>query len=256
MGEPMILVDNDGAVRLLTFHRPEVKNAFNLELYRAAAGALRDANDDDGVHVVVLTGSGGAFSAGQDLKEMAQLAEGTAPEGAERGFQELLEAVQAFEKPLLAAVNGVGVGLGFTLLGHCDLVFMADEARLRVPFAELGVPPEAASSFLFPARMGWQRAAYILLTGEWVTAPQAVEYGIALERFPADRLLDEVRAVAQRIAASPPAATRAIKRAIAASEHAAVVAARAHEEAAFAELLFGEAAADALSTSKHASSDG
>src|SRR5436190_1424892 len=210
----MILVDDRDGVRVLTFNRPEVRNAFNLELYRRVADALRDANAEEGVHVVVLTGAGGSFSAGQDLKEMAQLVEGTAPEGAERGFQELLEAVQAFDKPLIAAVNGVGVGLGFTILGHCDLVFVSEEARLRVPFAELGVPPEAGSSFLFPARMGWQRAAYILLTGDWVSAEQAVEFGIAFRSCAPEQLLDDAMSVASRIAAAPPKATRAIKQAI------------------------------------------
>lgn len=251
----MILVEDRDAVRLLTFNRPEVRNAFNLELYRAVADELRRANDDDGVHVVVLTGSGAAFSAGQDLKEMAQLAEGTAPEGAQHGFQELLAAIQAFDKPLLAAVNGVGIGLGFTILGHCDLVFIADDARLRVPFAELGVPPEAGSSWLFPTRMGWQRAAYILLTGDWVTAADAVEFGIAFRCCPPDRLLDDTLSVAERIAAAPLAATRAIKQAIAAGEALAVADARQREEAAFADLLFGSDAREALGASKHATTE-
>src|SRR5262249_37143539 len=155
-------------------------------------------------------------------------------------------AVQGLEKPLIAAVDGVGVGLGFTILGHCDLVYVSDRARLRVPFAELGVPPEAASSFLFPARLGWQRASYLLLTGYWVSAEQAADYAIARDQHPSERLLDGVLAAAARIASSPPAATSAIKQAMAAAERAAVVAAREHEEAAFADLLFGDAAADAL----------
>ena len=91
----------------------------------------------------------------------------------------------AFDKPLLAAVNGVGVGLGFTILAHCDLVLVSEDARLRVPFAELGVPAEAASSYLFPLRMGWQRAAEVLLTGAWVSATEAVDSGIALRAVPA-----------------------------------------------------------------------
>lgn len=248
----MIIVDDREGVRLLTFNRPEVRNAFNLELYRGLAEALADARASDEVHVVVLTGAGPAFSAGQDLKEMAQLAEGSAPAGAEHGFRDLLAVLQEFDKPLLAAVNGVGVGLGFTLLAHVDLVFMADHARLRVPFAELGVPPEAGSSYLFPARMGWQRAAYVLLTGDWVTAEQAVEFGIAFRAVPGERLLDETMAVASRIAASPPAATRAIKQVVAAAQADAIVRARQREEDVFAALLFGDDLRGALHDSAHA----
>jgi enoyl-CoA hydratase/carnithine racemase len=185
----------------------------------------------------VLTGNGSAFSAGQDLKEMARIVTGEASPDAARGFRGLLDAVQCFEKPLLAAVNGVGVGLGFTLLPHCDLVFMADDARLRVPFAELGVPPEAASSYMFPRTMGWQRAARVLFTGSWMSAPEAVEAGIALAHYPADSLMDETLAVARAIAAMPPDAVMASKRLLLATRNAEVSAAREREDAGFVELL-------------------
>ncbi len=112
--------------------------------------------------------------------------------------------------PLLAAVNGVAVGLGFTLLAHCDLVVVAEDARLRVPFAELGVPAEAASSYLFPAAMGWQQAARILLTSDWVSADELVALGLALHTSAPDAVLDETVALAARVAAHPRAATRAI----------------------------------------------
>lgn len=226
-------------VRTVTLDRPEARNAFNLAMYRGVARAVDDARTDDSVRVVVLTGRGTVFSAGQDLEEMAQLAAGTAPEGAEGGFRALLEAVEGLDKPLLAAVNGAGVGLGFTLLAHCDLVWLAESARLRVPFAELGVPPEAGSSVLFPARMGRQRAMHVLLTGDWVTAPEAVELGLAVAVVADDELLAEVTAVARRIAAHPPAATRAIAGLVRAGEADAIRAARTREEAAFADLLAG-----------------
>ena len=151
------------------------------------------------MHVVVLTGNGGAFGAGQDLKEMAQLVTGEAlPAGAATGFRGLLDVLQRFDKPIVAAVNGVGVGLGFTILMHCDLVLAADDARIRVPFTELGVPPEAASSYLFPRTMGWQRAARLVFTSDWVSGPEAVELGVALACVPAARLLDEALALASR----------------------------------------------------------
>ena len=132
----------------------------------------------------------------------------------------------SFEKPLLAAVNGVGVGLGFTLLAHCDLVLMADDARLRVPFAELGVPPEAASSYLFPRTMGWQRAAHLLFTGAWMGAQQAVDAGIALAHYPAESLLAETLAIARVIAAAPLEAVMTSKRLLLATRSAEVAAAR------------------------------
>jgi enoyl-CoA hydratase/carnithine racemase len=236
---PVVVVESvdDGAVRLVRFNRPEARNAFNFALYDAVTDAITDAAVSSEVHVVVLTGNGSAFSAGQDLKEMAQIVTGDATPAAAKGFRGLLDVVQDFEKPLLAAVNGVGVGLGFTLLAHCDLVFMADNARLRVPFAELGVPPEAASSYLFPVTMGWQRAAHLLFTGTWMGARQAVEVGIALAHYPGESLLDETLAVAGAIAAAPVEAVMASKRLLLATRRSHVVAARDREDAAFVELL-------------------
>ena len=227
----------DGAVRIIRFNRPEARNAFNGALYDAVTGALAEAAATDAVHVVVLTGTGSAFSAGQDLKEMAAIVTGQASPETAQGFRSLLDVVQRFEKPLLAAVNGVGVGLGFTLLAHCDLVFMADDARLRVPFAELGVPPEAASSALFARTMGWQRAAHVLFTGAWVSAEEAVAAGIALARHPAGALLAETVAVARTVAAMPPEAVMMSKRLLLATRNPEVSAAREREDAGFVELL-------------------
>jgi enoyl-CoA hydratase/carnithine racemase len=221
-------------VRLVTLDRPGVLNAFDSELYRATAAALEAARADDGVHVAVLTGAGRAFSAGQDLGEMARLAAG---ETVESGFPALLDALESFDKPLIAAVNGVAVGIGFTLLPHCDLVLAAEGARFRTPFAEMGVPPEAASSLLFPERMGWQRAAHVLFTSAWLAAAEAVEHGIALRAVPAGNLLEEAWALAERIAASPLPALRAIKSTMLAARQPAVTAARQREDAAFAEIL-------------------
>ncbi len=236
---PVAVVEDieDGAVRIIRFNRPEARNAFNDALYDAVSDALTVAAEVSGCHVVVLTGNGAAFSAGQDLKEMARIVTGEASPDAAKGFRGLLDAVQSFEKPLLAAVNGVGVGLGFTLLPHCDLVFMADDARLRVPFAELGVPPEAASSYLFPSTMGWQRAAWALLTGSWMSAPQAVDAGIALAHYPAETLMEETLAVARAIAAMPADAVMAAKRLLLATRNPEVSAARRREDAGFVELL-------------------
>jgi enoyl-CoA hydratase/carnithine racemase len=236
------ITDHDG-VRLVTLDRPDALNAFDTPLYRATAGALDDARADDAVKVLVITGEGRAFSAGQDLKEMARLAAG---EPIESGFPDLLDALERFDKPLMAAVNGLGIGIGFTMLPHCDIVLASTAARFRVPFAELGVPPEAASSYLFPARMGWQRAAEVLFTSDWVSASEAVDCGIVLRTCDPDRVLDETMQLAARIATAPLAALVAIKSAMLAGRSAAVTAARAHEEAAFADLLGSAATRAAL----------
>src|SRR5271156_1062518 len=197
-------------VRVIAFNRPEVRNAFDTTMYQEVTAALRAADSDEAVGAVVLTGRGTAFTSGQDLAEMAAIATGNAVEGAGQGFMGLLDCICNISVPLLAAVNGVAVGLGFTVLAHCDLVLVDPAARLRVPFAELGVPPEAASSVLFPAVMGWQRAARVLLTSDWVLAPELVELGLAIAVSPPGTVLDETVALAARIAAHPRSATRAI----------------------------------------------
>lgn len=237
MTEPVVRVADEGAVRTLTLDRPAARNAFDLSLYTALSEELDRAREDDEVRVVVITGAGKVFSSGQDLDEMTALATGTAPEGAEHGFRSLLRAVEAFDKPLLAAVNGAGVGIGFTLLLHCDLVWMAESARLRVPFAEMGVPPEAGSSLLLAARMGRQQAARVLFTADWLSAQEAVDHGIALDVVPDADLQAQVAEVAARIAAHPLQGLRAIAGLVKATEADAISAARTREEAAFADLL-------------------
>jgi enoyl-CoA hydratase/carnithine racemase len=240
-------IEDDGAVRTLVFARPEAANAFNEELYHATARALRDAASDDGVSVVLVTGEGRAFTAGTDIKEMAEIARdhaaGRSNEEMGSGFIALVDALADFTKPLVAAVNGSGVGLGITMLGHCDVVLMAENARLMAPFAAMGVVPEAAGSYLLPARMGHQQAALALFTGNWVTAEEAVRCGLALRAVPAEALLDEARGIAREIAAKPLASLVATKELIVASRREEVRRAREREDAAFSRLL-GEAGAD------------
>lgn len=233
---PLQVADVDGrdGVRLVTLDRPGARNAFDTTLYRALGAALDAARDDDTVKVVVVTGAGRAFSAGQDLDEMARLAAG---EQVESGFPVLLDALCSFDKPLVAAVNGAAVGIGFTMLAHCDLVLAAEDARFRTPFAEMGVPPEAASSYLFPALMGWQRAAEVLFTSPWLSAADAVACGLALRVVPGATLVDEALALAGAVAAAPLGALRAIKATMIAGRADAVAAARAREDAAFAQAL-------------------
>ena len=232
MKRETVIEQTDGAVRTVVLNRPEARNAFNDRLYDDLRGALEAAAGDETIRVVILTGAGSAFSAGQDLSEMAQ-----APEAREHGFPACLDRVAGFDKPLLAAVNGVGVGLGLTILLHCDVVYIAQGARLRAPFVALGVVPEAASSYLLPRVAGDQRAAEVFYTGDWIASAQAVEMGIATRELPADALLPALRELAARIAAHPLGALRDTKRLLLANRSDAVRAARAREDEVFQRRL-------------------
>ena len=154
----MLRVEDTGRVRVLTLDRPEALNAFNEALYDAVTDALIEAQADDGVAVVVLTGEGRAFSAGTDLLEMAARMSDPDFVPGRHGFPGLIDHLVAFDKPLICAVNGLGLGIGATILGLVDLAFMSTEARLKCPFTSLGVAPEAASSVTFPRLMGRQAA--------------------------------------------------------------------------------------------------
>jgi enoyl-CoA hydratase/carnithine racemase len=234
----MIHALDNGAVRTLQIDRGSRKNAFDQAQYRGLADALVAAAVDDSVHVVVVTGTGDAFSAGQDLEEMAALAAGTST-GSADGFPALLAALEAFPKPLIAAVNGVAVGIGMTMLLHCDIVLVADTARMRVPFSELGVPPEAGSSVLFADAVGWHQAAELLFTSRWVSAAEAVQMGLALRVVPAAELTDSAAELAESIAARSPWAVQTAKRLLLAGRGSRVQDARRREDAAFAELFRG-----------------
>jgi enoyl-CoA hydratase/carnithine racemase len=235
MPHDMLLAENRDRVRLLTFNRPDRANAFNEELYHAAADALRAAATDDDVAAVVFTGAGKAFCAGTDLLEMAETVDGTATP--RDGFPAFVDVLQEFPKPLLAAVNGAAVGLGFTMLAHCDIVFVSDRARLLAPFTNMGVAPEAASSYLLPRRMGRQRAAVSLFTSDWISAEDAVEAGLAVRQCSAEALVDETMALATRIASKSLPSLIATKRLLLDAERESIAHARTLENQAFAELL-------------------
>jgi enoyl-CoA hydratase/carnithine racemase len=224
-----ILEETENRVRILTLNRPEARNAFNIELWQDLHDSLADAERDNGVSVVILTGARGAFTAGQDLSEMT-----APPGGGEHPFAACMERIIDFDKPLIAAVNGVGVGFGLTVLLHCDMAYIARGARLKVPFVSLGVVPEAASSYLLPVQVGPQHAAEILFTADWVTSSKAVEIGLAMREVAPESLMAEVKALAARIAVHPLGSLRHTKRLVREARIEAVRAARAREDAAFA----------------------
>ncbi|MDP2773569.1 MAG: enoyl-CoA hydratase-related protein [Nocardioides sp.] len=233
-------------VRTITLDRPEALNAFNEALYDATADALIDAAADPGVAVVLLTGNGRGFSAGTDLLEMHERATNPDFVAGKHGFLGLLDALVAFPKPLVCAVNGVGLGIGMTILGYADLAFMSTAAKLKCPFTSLGVAPEAASSYLFPQLLGRQQAAWVLLSAEWVSAQEALDMGLVWRVCEPDDLLPDARRHAELLAARPISSLIAVKRTMTAPLHDEIRAARERENAAFAELMGGPANLEAL----------
>ncbi len=197
------ITDSDG-VRVITWTRPDALNAMSIEMWHGTRDAL-DSAEADGIRCVVLTGEGRAFTVGQDLSEFADPRHGE-PDG---GFRGLMRALSEVPVPLIAAVNGMGVGFGLTVLPWCELVVLSSRARLKAPFVGLGVVTEAAASISLPEIMGPQAAALHLLTGEWIDADSAVRLGLALEVVAPDRLVERALELARTIAGQPPIALRA-----------------------------------------------
>jgi len=218
-------------VLIVTMNRPEKKNAFNRALWRDMRDALAHAQSDDTVRCVVITGAGAAFTAGQDLGEMGAI--DTSDAGSENGFSAFMDRLCVFDKPLVAAVGGVGVGIGMTMLLYCDYVYIADGARLRAPFVTLGVVPEAASSFLLPAVIGYRNAIDLLFESDFVDAERAVRLGIATELCGSAELMPLALARANKLAGKPLGSLRKTKRLVMATRDEQIKAARAREDAAF-----------------------
>lgn len=244
--DAMLLVEDRARVRTLTLNRPDALNAFNEALYDATTEALREAADDPSVAVVLLTGAGRAFSAGTDLLEMGERATNPDFVPGRHGFLGLIDALAEFEKPLVIAINGLGLGIGATIIGFGDLVFMAETAKLKCPFTSLAVAPEAASSYLMPLLVGRQNAAWLLLSSEWVSAAEAQQMGLVFRVCPSQDLLVEARRHADLLAAKPVSSLRAVKRTMTAPIREGIAAARERENACFAELMGGPANIEAL----------
>jgi enoyl-CoA hydratase/carnithine racemase len=228
MGEVVVSAD-EGQVRTITLNRPRRLNAFTSGSYQALAAALRDADREPAVGAVVLTGAGRAFSSGVDLDALAT--EGPGRHDLAVTFNDLLETLMAFSKPLLAAVHGVAVGFGATILLHCDFVIVAADARIRFPFTSLGTAPEAGSSVLLSALIGPQRAAELLYTSRWVSGAEAVSLGLAASCHPADEVPGRIGTTARLMAAQPGEAVAAAKRLIRSGRRDVVRAALARETA-------------------------
>jgi enoyl-CoA hydratase/carnithine racemase len=202
-------VRSDGAVLEIIFARPDKKNALSNAMYRTAAEALNAAQTNPAVRVVLFGAEGDAFTAGNDLADFASAAAGKPDELQANRF---IEALARADKPIVAAVSGLAVGVGTTMLLHCDLVYVAATATLTAPFVNLALVPEAASSMLLPARLGHVRAFAMFALGEALSGPEAVALGLANKALPAEQVLRAAREAARMLAARAPGSLIATKK--------------------------------------------
>ncbi|MGO4331561.1 enoyl-CoA hydratase-related protein [Cupriavidus sp. M-11] len=239
---PQLETDLAGGVLTLTISRTDKKNALSNAMYCALADAIEGAPGDPEVRVIVIRAAGDTFSAGNDVSEFAAQAAGDGP--AERHVHRFLRSLATTSLPLIAAVQGKAVGVGTTMLLHCDYVLLADDAQLITPFINLALVPEAASSLLMPLRVGHARAFEMFALGEPVAATQALAWGIANRTVPASQLHAEAAAMAGRIAAKPSGALQAMKRLMRNGQ--ALVAQMDAESACFEERLMSAEAKEAF----------
>ena len=237
-----IVLARDGNVLEIVFNRAAKKNALTAAMYLDAARALRDADIDDDVRVVLFRGEGDSFCAGNDLEDFAS----NPPVEEDAPVFQFLAAASRGLKPYVAAVHGSAVGIGTTLLLHCELVYAADDARFALPFTRLGIVPEFASSYLLPYVAGYHRAAELLLLGEPFDARKADAAGFLTRVLPAGAVLDAAREAARMLASLPPKSIQRTK-ALLRRPHAAAVQAQMKAEIDdFRPMLFEPPARAAL----------
>lgn len=230
----------EGQVLTLSFNRPEKMNALNRSMYSDLARALNDAAGDFAVRAVIITGEGEHFTAGNDIVDFMN----NPPTSESSEVAQFLAALLEFPKPLLAAVRGNAIGVGTTMLLHCDVVVAAPTAKFSMPFASLGLVPEAGSSLLFPQLVGYQRAAKIFMTGESFTTEAAVEMGL-VAGVDADPFA-LAKKIAEQIAQQPPQAIINTKALLKAKNHDSVTAVMKAEFEIFAMSLQSDEAMEAF----------
>ena len=240
MSEHIKIKEEDGVLEI-TFARPDKKNALSNAMYHAVREALESAQTNKAIRVVLFSAEGGAFTAGNDIAEFANVANGQAGELQAHRF---IEALGRAEKPIVAAVPGLAVGVGTTMLLHCDLVYVAETAKLSTPFVNLGLVPEAASSMLLPARIGHVRAFAMFALGESISGAEAVVLGLANKVLPRDEVLTAARAAAKALAQKPAGSVVSTKRLM--RDVTAILARIDAESLIFAERLKSDEAREAL----------
>ena len=237
-----VVVTDEGAVRIIRMNRPDKKNALTLAMYGAMVKALREAETSDAIRCVMIAGAPGVFCAGNDIADFMQAAAGG---GWTTIAIDFLTALASSQKPLVAAVGGVAVGIGTTMLFHCDHVVADADATLSTPFLKLGLIPEAASTLLAPQRMGHARAFSLLVMGRPLSAAEAKEAGIVNTVVEPAALDDAARKAAQEIAALPPRAL-AVARNLMRGQHDAVLKQIQAESSHFRDLLKSDEARTAF----------
>ena len=235
-------VRTEGGIATIAFARPDKKNAITADMYARMADGLEAAAADAAVRVVLIAGSAECFTAGNDLQDFLA----NPPSGDASPVFRFLRALAACPKPVVAAPCGPVVGVGTTMLLHCDLIYAGDNARFSVPFAQLGLCPEAASSLLLPAIAGWQRAAEKLLLGEPFGAEEAREMGLVNRVLPAAEATAFAHAQAVKLAQLPPSSLRATKRLMKSAMGGALASQMAAEGEAFRSLLRAPEAREAF----------
>jgi enoyl-CoA hydratase/carnithine racemase len=238
-----ILVHTAGAVTTLVIARPEKRNALTAAMYTALAEALLAADRDEAVRAVIITGQPGVFTAGNDLEDFLM----TPPAGPDAPVFRFMHALADCRKPVVAAVCGPAVGIGTTLLLHCDLVYVATDAKLATPFTGLGLVAEYASSLLLTQRAGHVRAAQWLLLGDRFNGVEAAAQGLANAALPAEEVLPAAEAAAARLAALPAGAVQETKALMRRAERALVRETIAVEAEAFGRRLHSPEAKAAFS---------
>lgn len=206
-------------VATIEIARPEKKNALTVAMYQAMTDALVAAREDAAVRAVLITGQPGIFTSGNDIEDFMKRAPGQGSDAMDSPVFRFMRALLECDKPVVAAVTGAAIGIGTTLLLHCDFVYVSDEARLAMPFVALGLVPEFASSLVVPQLMGHRRAAEKLLLGDPFTPEQAVECGIANAVLPAAEVVNHARRVAERFNQLPPGAVREAKQLMRGPQH-------------------------------------
>lgn len=238
----MILSKVEGRIARVELARPEKKNALTSQMYQQLAAALAAADADPQVRAILLHGTKDCFTAGNDVGDFLKR-----PPGAGLLVAELFKVLPSLAKPIVAAVGGPAVGIGSTMLLHCDLVYAASNARFQLPFVPLGIVPEFASTYLLPLLAGYQRAAELLLLGQPFSAQKAYEIGMVCEVVAAENLLSRATEAAAALAALPPESLRLTKRLLKKRHGAAIAESIAEETKLFSERLSSPEAKEAMS---------
>ncbi|MBC3910597.1 enoyl-CoA hydratase [Undibacterium umbellatum] len=241
-----ILTQKENGILTINFNRPEKKNAITQAMYQSMADALRDAETDVAVRAILITGKPEIFTAGNDLEDFMKNASSITSSDAIPSVYQFMQALNESSKPVIAAVSGAAVGIGTTLLMHCDMIYLADNAKLSMPFTQLGLCPEFASSMIFQQIVGYQRAAEKLMLGEAFSANEAFEMGFVNKVLPLEELLPYAQQQAAKLVALPAASIRVTKRLMKGNQPAAISAKMTEENKHFSAMLNAPEAKEAF----------